>query len=97
MNAVRHKILILSGKGGVGKSSVAAQLAVALSQRGRRVGVLDLDLCGPSMPTLLRVPSTDIVDSPYGWLPPEYAPFCMGCACMCLCAIDIGTWSTASR
>jgi Mrp family chromosome partitioning ATPase len=72
MNAVRRKILVLSGKGGVGKSSVASQIAVNLAKRGKSVGLLDLDLCGPSIPTLMRVRSTEIVDSPYGWLPLEY-------------------------
>ena len=50
---VKHKLLVLSGKGGVGKSTVAVNLAMALVQRGRRVGVLDADLHGPSVPKLL--------------------------------------------
>lgn len=51
--AIRHKIVVLSGKGGVGKSSVAANLAVALSRKGLKTGLLDTDLHGPSIPTLL--------------------------------------------
>ncbi len=50
---IDHKILVLSGKGGVGKSTVAAGLAVALGARGRRVGLLDVDIHGPSVPRLL--------------------------------------------
>lgn len=50
---IRHKIVVLSGKGGVGKSSVAANLAVALAQQGKQTGLLDVDLHGPSIPTLL--------------------------------------------
>ena len=50
---IRRKILVLSGKGGVGKSTVAANLAVALALRGRRVGLLDIDIHGPSIPKLL--------------------------------------------
>jgi Mrp family chromosome partitioning ATPase len=46
-------VVVLSGKGGVGKSTVAAQMAWALSSRGLRVGLLDLDICGPSIPHLL--------------------------------------------
>ena len=52
---IKHKIVILSGKGGVGKSSVAANLAVTLSQKGFNTGLLDTDLHGPSIPTLLGI------------------------------------------
>jgi len=51
--AIKHKIVVLSGKGGVGKSSVAANLAVTLSRKGFKTGLLDTDLHGPSIPTLL--------------------------------------------
>ena len=55
MGRIKHKILVLSGKGGVGKSTVAANLAVSLAARGRKVGVLDVDIHGPSIPQLLGV------------------------------------------
>ncbi|PLX97433.1 MAG: ATP-binding protein [Desulfuromonas sp.] len=51
--AIKHKILVMSGKGGVGKSSTAANIALALSQTGAKVGLMDIDLHGPSIPTLL--------------------------------------------
>ncbi|NVN90775.1 MAG: Mrp/NBP35 family ATP-binding protein [Desulfuromonadales bacterium] len=51
--AIKHKIVVLSGKGGVGKSSVAVNLAVTLSRKGFKTGLLDTDLHGPSIPTLL--------------------------------------------
>jgi ATP-binding protein involved in chromosome partitioning len=50
---IKNKILIMSGKGGVGKSSVAAYLSVALAKRGKMVGLMDVDLHGPSIPRLL--------------------------------------------
>jgi Mrp family chromosome partitioning ATPase len=50
---VKHVILILSGKGGVGKSTVAVNLAYALSNHGRQVGLLDLDIHGPNIPKML--------------------------------------------
>ena len=50
---IKNKILVMSGKGGVGKSSVAAYLSVALAKRGYKVGLMDVDLHGPSIPRLL--------------------------------------------
>lgn len=52
---IRQTILVMSGKGGVGKSSVAANLAVWLSRQGKSVGLLDVDLHGPSIPKLLKM------------------------------------------
>jgi ATP-binding protein involved in chromosome partitioning len=53
MCRIKHKIVVLSGKGGVGKSTVAVNLAAALRLAGLRVGLLDIDLHGPSIPTML--------------------------------------------
>ena len=58
MLLIRHKFLVLSGKGGVGKSTVAVNLATALAAAGRRVGLLDVDLHGPSVPGLLGLEYT---------------------------------------
>lgn len=55
LDNVRHIICIASGKGGVGKSTTAVNLAVALQQQGLKVGLLDADVYGPSQPTMLGV------------------------------------------
>ncbi|MFA5203931.1 MAG: Mrp/NBP35 family ATP-binding protein [Lentisphaeria bacterium] len=54
---VRHTLLVMSGKGGVGKSTVAVNLAVALATEGRGVGLLDVDFHGPSVPVMLGLES----------------------------------------
>ena len=55
MGQIKHKILVLSGKGGVGKSTVAANITVALAMEGMKVGLLDVDFHGPSIPMLLHL------------------------------------------
>ena len=55
MENIAHKFLVLSGKGGVGKSTIAANLAVWLSMQGKKVGLLDIDIHGPSIPKLLNL------------------------------------------
>ena len=55
MKRVKHKILVLSGKGGVGKSTVSANLAVGLARCKKDVGILDVDIHGPSIPKLLHL------------------------------------------
>lgn len=53
VSAIKKKILVLSGKGGVGKSTVSTNLAVGLSQKGYHVGLLDIDIHGPNIPNML--------------------------------------------
>jgi Mrp family chromosome partitioning ATPase len=55
MKKIRHKILVMSGKGGVGKSTVAANLALSLALRGFETGILDVDIHGPNIPKMLNV------------------------------------------
>ena len=69
-NDISHVVAVLSGKGGVGKSSVAALLAVALRRRGKRVGVLDADITGPSIPMMFGLHRPPVT-SPLGILPVE--------------------------
>ncbi|MGC9337382.1 MAG: P-loop NTPase [Candidatus Cloacimonadia bacterium] len=52
---IKHKLIILSGKGGVGKSTMAVNIAYGLAQRGKRVGILDIDIHGPSIAKLLGI------------------------------------------
>ncbi|KAI1120070.1 cytosolic Fe-S cluster assembly factor CFD1 [Nemania abortiva] len=66
---IKHIVLVLSGKGGVGKSSVTTQLALSLSLAGHSVGVLDVDLTGPSMPRMFNIEDAKVTQAPGGWLP----------------------------
>jgi ATP-binding protein involved in chromosome partitioning len=59
---VKNVILVMSGKGGVGKSTVAANLALALGRMGFRVGLLDADIYGPSIPTMLGITGQPMSD-----------------------------------
>jgi len=69
-NKIANVVAVLSGKGGVGKSSVAALLAVTLRRRGERVGVLDADITGPSIPKMFGLHKPPLM-SPTGILPAE--------------------------
>ncbi|MGD9251251.1 MAG: Mrp/NBP35 family ATP-binding protein [Desulfobacterales bacterium] len=53
LQQIKNKIIVMSGKGGVGKSSVAAYLSVVLARRGHRIGLMDVDLHGPSIARML--------------------------------------------
>uniref|UniRef100_A0A9L0JXN2 Cytosolic Fe-S cluster assembly factor NUBP2 n=1 Tax=Equus asinus TaxID=9793 RepID=A0A9L0JXN2_EQUAS len=66
---VRHIILVLSGKGGVGKSTISTELALALRHAGKKVGILDVDLCGPSIPRMLRAQGRAVHQCDSGWVP----------------------------
>ena len=55
MGRVKHKIMVMSGKGGVGKTTVAVNLALALAARGYEVGIMDADIHGPDVPKMLGI------------------------------------------
>ena len=65
---IRHIILILSGKGGVGKSSVTTQLALSLVHKGHKVGILDIDLTGPSIPRMLGLDKMQVHQASGGYV-----------------------------
>jgi len=71
LSAVRAVVAIVSGKGGVGKSALTANLASCLAQGGCRVGVLDADLNGPTMAKMLGVRGQRLVVAPAGVEPPR--------------------------
>jgi ATP-binding protein involved in chromosome partitioning len=53
LGKIKHKLLVMSGKGGVGKTSTSVNLAIALANKGYQVGIMDVDLHGPDVPRML--------------------------------------------
>jgi len=74
MSKIKHKILVLSNKGGVGKSSIAINLAWSLSVKGFKVGILDADLHGPSVAKMLGFEGERLQGSPEGIIPMSVSP-----------------------
>ncbi len=74
LRRIKHKFIVMSGKGGVGKSSVAVYLALGLASKGYRVGLLDIDLHGPSIPKMLGLHGLLRVTPNEEIIPHEYLP-----------------------
>jgi len=72
MSHIQHKVFVLSGKGGVGKSTIAVNMAVSLAESGKKVGLLDIDIHGPSVPTMLGLYQMPLVQNE-GSIEPVYA------------------------
>lgn len=66
---IKRAILVMSGKGGVGKSTVASQLAMTLALRKLKIGLLDVDICGPSLARMLDKEQGEIIQTDAGWNP----------------------------
>jgi len=66
---IKHKIIVMSGKGGVGKSTVSVNLATALAVRGYEVGILDADIHGPNIPKMLNIESESVMSDEEGLIP----------------------------
>jgi Mrp family chromosome partitioning ATPase len=73
LSKIKYKLFVMSGKGGVGKSSISTNLATALSLKGYRVGLLDVDIHGPSVPHLLGLTGLLEVDQAKGIQPKRYS------------------------
>ena len=57
---IKHKVMVLSGKGGVGKSTVATGLALSLARKGKNVGLMDIDITGPNIPKMLGLEEAEL-------------------------------------
>ncbi len=69
LHRIKHRVAVMSGKGGVGKSTVAANLAVALAKLGKAVGILDADVHGPNIPKMFGVDNDRPQMGPDGMIP----------------------------
>ncbi|MBN1524143.1 MAG: P-loop NTPase [Spirochaetales bacterium] len=82
MERIKNKIIVISGKGGVGKSTVSVNLAYALAMKNKKVGIMDTDLHGPNIPKMLGFEGEQIIPGAEG-----IEPFCVNPN---LSAISIG-------
>jgi len=73
LSKIKYKLFVMSGKGGVGKSSVSTNLAAALALKGYKVGLLDVDIHGPSVPHLLGLTGLLDIDPQKGIQPKRYS------------------------
>ncbi len=63
LGKIKNKFLVMSGKGGVGKTSVSVNLALALANKGFKVGIMDVDIHGPDVPRMLGIEGMLTVNS----------------------------------
>ncbi len=74
MGRIKHKILVMSGKGGVGKTTVAVNLAIALAKSGKKVGLMDVDIHGPNVPKMVGIERDKVHGKDGAIVPPVILP-----------------------
>ena len=74
LDGIKHVIIVLSGKGGVGKSTVSSNLAVSLAKEGYQVGIMDLDITGPNIPKMFHVEDSKLEVENERLVPVMYPP-----------------------
>ena len=73
LGKIKHKILVMSGKGGVGKTSTSVNLSIALANKGFKVGIIDVDLHGPDVPRMLALDGMPEVNQNRKLTPMQYS------------------------
>lgn len=73
LNKIRHKFIVMSGKGGVGKTSVSVNLAIALAAKGATVGLMDVDIHGPDVPRMLGLKGMLDLNAEQKLIPMKYS------------------------
>ena len=73
LSKIKNKVVVLSGKGGVGKSTVASNIAMSLALKGYKTGLLDVDIHGPSIPTILGLEGERLQNNGISILPLDYS------------------------
>lgn len=74
ISGIKSKYLVLSGKGGVGKSTVAVNMAMAFANEGKKVGLLDIDIHGPSIPGMMGMKGERLHQDEWGIFPVRWGP-----------------------
>ncbi|AGI47455.1 ATPases involved in chromosome partitioning [Thermoplasmatales archaeon BRNA1] len=74
LSNIKHVIIVISGKGGVGKSTVSSNLAVALSKEGYQTGIMDIDITGPNIPKMFHVEDEKLLVENDKLIPVMYPP-----------------------
>ena len=74
LGKIKNKLIVMSGKGGVGKTSVSVNLAIALANKGYKIGIIDVDIHGPDIPRMLGIKGDLDVNEDKKIVPARYSP-----------------------